>query len=396
MHPMISFHLDDEERMVQETVRDFALAEVRPLYRTCERERAVAPELWRKYRDLGLCGAWIHAELGGAGLGAAATVALAEELAWGDPGIAAALLASYPAAQVVRALGTEPERRRLLAPVAERGARLALAISEADAPALGLATVAAPRGEGWALSGRKSSVAFGGEADVHVVAAQVNPAGGFEGIGVFVVAPGAPGLTRGAVHETLGLRAVPFADVLFDGCPAERLGSEGALAALSRALLEASILPAALAVGCARASYEHALRYAEERHAFGKPIGHFQSIAFLLSDLAMAVESARWMVWRAAAALDRGQPSLLPCTQAVSHAHEAAARVTEEGVQILGGHGYMQDHPVEKWMRDAKTLALYLASPEWAGAVAQAALCGEGAPPPGDALPVSGVQPLLS
>lgn len=394
---MISFELQDEEQMLQETARAFAEGEVRPALRECERSPEALARLRERFGALGLGAIDLPADLGGAGLGAVGVAVAAEEIARGDPGIAAALFASYPAACVLREIASDGQRRRWLAPLADRGARLALAASEVDAPAEGFATTARRSGDAWVLSGRKSFVAHGGAADLHLVLAQVDGEG-WDGIGIFAVETGTPGLKRGALHETLGLSAVPFAEVALEDCrvPADcRIGGGDDRLGLHRALLRAALLPAALAVGCARASYEYALRYAEERHAFGKPIGHFQGIAFMLAEIAMDVDAARWMLWRAAAALDRGESDRHAVAMAVTQAHETATRVTEQGVQILGGHGYMRDHPQEKWMRDAKTLALYVAPAEYADALAASAVLGEAEPPAPESLPFSGLQPPL-
>jgi alkylation response protein AidB-like acyl-CoA dehydrogenase len=398
---MISFDLQDEERMVQDTVRAFATSEVRPAARPCEKARAVTPGVAEKFLQLGLHAVQLPESAGGAGLGAIAGAVVAEELAWGDPGIAAALLSSYPAACILEALGDEAQRRRFLAPVAEQGARLTLALSEAEPPEAGLGVTATRDGDGFVLSGKKSFVSYGGAAALHLVAAQVDGARGWDGIGVFAVEAGTPGLLRGQAYETLGLRALPFAEVVLDGCrvPAENVlagGGDGVRLGLHRALLKASLLSGALAVGCARAAYEYALQYAEERQAFGKPIGHFQAIAFMLSDMAMDVEAARWMVWRAASAIDPGAAEPLAAALAVTHAHEAALRVADHSVQILGGHGYMQDHPPEKWMRDAKTLGVYLCSAEFADGIALSQILGEAEVAPDESLPVSGLQPVLT
>jgi acyl-CoA dehydrogenase len=150
-----------------------------------------------------------------------------------------------------------------------------------------------------------------------------------------------------------------------------------------------------IAVGMARAAYEYALKYSEERIAFGKPIGHFQAIAFTMSDMAMAVDAARWLVWRAATELDQGRDGRAECAMAYSHALETAMFAADWAVQILGGHGYICDHPVEKWMRDAKTLALWAGSREFANAVVADAIVGA-TPAVCDRLPVHDIQPVYT
>ena len=308
--------------------------------------------------------------------------------------------ASHPAACVVRELGSEPARARILSPIAKLGARLALAMSEIDGPGQGVLLRATRSGGGYVLSGKKSFVAHGGGAGVaHVVVAQLEPEAGFAGMAVFHVPADTRGVTRGDLHDLVGLRSVPFAEVSFDDVRVgadDRLGDDDVTASLSRALLRAALQGASIAIGCARAAYDAALRYAGERNAFGKPIGHFQAIAFLLADMAMEIDAARWMVWRAAAVVDAGNFDASLVAMAVAQAHEASTFVCERAVQIFGGAGFMRDHPVEKWMRDAKVLSMYVGTTELMSSLVQSAVLGEWAPPPEDALPLSPLQPVLS
>jgi alkylation response protein AidB-like acyl-CoA dehydrogenase len=151
------------------------------------------------------------------------------------------------------------------------------------------------------------------------------------------------------------------------------------------------VINAARQVGLARAAYEFALEYTQDRKAFGKPVAHFQSVAFTLADMAMDVEAARWMVWRAATELEKGTWS--STVAATAHANEAAWRVADNGVQLLGGAGYVKDYPVEKWLRDTKTLALFAPPSE----VAELALAGvELGTPVSTGLPSTAIQPFFT
>jgi alkylation response protein AidB-like acyl-CoA dehydrogenase len=147
-------------------------------------------------------------------------------------------------------------------------------------------------------------------------------------------------------------------------------------------------------VGLARAAYEFALGYTQERRAFGKPVAHFQSVAFTLADMLMDVDAARWMLWRAAAGVDRGKPDLAAIAAAGVHANEAAWRVADSGVQLLGGAGYVQDYPVEKWLRDTKALAL--CAPPDALLQQWQARAELGHALDGSALPTSAIQPMFT
>ena len=176
--------------------------------------------------------------------------------------------------------------------------------------------------------------------------------------------------------HTLGLAELPACTVRFDNAPAEELKGEVA-PALRLALLRHAGLLAARATGCARAAFEHARRYAEERTAFGKPVGHFQAIAFLLADMATELDGLRAITWRATRAFDlEHDDAQLRLAQAAAQAREVLAMITSNAVQILGGAGFVQDHPAEKWMRDGRALAQLLLPAEAAQSLAASTLLG--------------------
>jgi alkylation response protein AidB-like acyl-CoA dehydrogenase len=362
---MISFALEEDQQIIQETVRSFARDVVRPNYRAWERARGVPAEARRRFHELGLGLLDVPEALGGGGAGMVTAALVQEELAWGDPGAAVALWAPHTAAAALCELGDAAQVGSLLARL-EAPERLgAVAYSERNGPLAGFGTVAERRGDAWVLRGHKAFVVNGGRAELTVVFAQIEPGRGWDGVGVFVVPAGTPGLREGARHELLGLETVPVSEVVLEDCvvpEALRLrGGDNLAASFTRWLGRVALTTAARQVGLARASYEYALEYTQERKAFGKPVAHFQSIAFALAEMLMDVEAARWMVWRAAASYDRG-PSGAPdwglVAQAAVHANEAAWRVADQGVQLLGGAGYIQDYPAEKWLRDTKALAL--------------------------------------
>ena len=156
-------------------------------------------------------------------------------------------------------------------------------------------------------------------------------------------------------EDKLGLEAAPTSVVRFDGSGTALESGEG----LNKAILWSKLATGALAVGCARASLEYAAQYATEREAFGKPIGAFQAISFKIADMAIEVDAARLAVWRAAWKLDKGEGTLADVGEAVGQALGTAIKCGDDGVQVLGGHGYIRDHPVEKWFRDAVTLSVF-------------------------------------
>lgn len=394
---MISFALDEEQQLIQETVRRFAAESIRPRLREHERD-GVPAELRAQFHALGLGLLDAPEAVGGQGARLVTAMLAHEELAYGDAGSAVALWAPHAAAQAILTLGDEAQVRRFLGRFAgaQGAGRLgAVAYGEKAAPLEGFATVARPRGDRWVLDGHKAWVVSGGAADLHVVFAQREGTSGWDGAAAFVVEAGTPGLAAGARHVTLGLNAVQASEVILTGCEvpdANRLlGGGDFVAATGRFLARLGLVNAARQVGLARAAYEYALEYTQARTAFGKPVAHFQAVSFTLAEMHMDVEATRWLVWKAAAELEQGKT--VTALEAVAHANEAAWRVADHGVQLLGGAGYVRDHPVEKWLRDTKTLALFSPPSEHvAHGVASEALGHAVA----SVLPSSAIQPFFT
>lgn len=363
---MISFDLDEEQRIIQETVRKLAADLLRPKMREWEKARGVPAAARRTFHELGLGLIDAPEAVGGGGANAVTAALAHEELSFGDPGAAVALFAPHLAPAAILELGDEEQAKRLLARFADpNGAeRLgAVAWSEKKTPLEGFSTVAAVTSGGYALTGAKAFVVNGGRADATVVFAQVEPGKGWDGIGAFVVEGAPPSLREGARHDLLGLETVHAAEVKLEACVVKeenrlRGGAHGFLDGLRRFFARAALTTAARQVGLARAAYEFALEYTQDRKAFGKPVAHFQAIAFTLSEMHMDVEAARWMVWRAASQFSPAKANLRDVALASVHANEAAWRVADNAVQLLGGAGFVKDYPCEKWMRDTKALAL--------------------------------------
>ncbi len=336
---MIDFELGDELSLIRETARGFADDHLRPRDREFEGERAVAGEVHEAFREIGLGGIELSEEFGGAGLGALARVLVLEELAAADAGAALALDPLGPALYPLSELGGKSALESLARPLLERsGARALLVSDRRDAL----------RVEGETVSGEIPWVPAD-RVDLLVV---LRPTGAFcvsEGFELTEL--------RGS-----GLRAAGAAQLKLASAPICAVWEEtvGAQRALARARLYA----AALLLGVMRASAEFSREYALNRVAFGRPIAHHQALAFLIVDMATAIDGARLLVWEAASRLDRGDDAAEACATAFLEAAEQAMFVTPNGLQILGGHGFMQDYPVEKYMREARTLSLLLGGPD--------------------------------
>lgn len=394
---MVTFDLGEELTQIQTTVQQFAARQLRPKLRAIEKSGA-SEALRAAYAELGLTGVEWPEAAGGQGMGTLVRALIEEELAAGDVGAAFALDGPGAASQLLLAINT-PAAHAVLKSLLQSGGRAALAASETGRAQDDFRTTATRTAAGWELNGKKAWVFNGGDAAIHLVLAQVEPGTGLAGAGVFLVRAGNPGLGAPRTLTTLGLQAVPIREVVLEGvkvAATDRLDTPGALPQLLRAHYDRlSLVTAARAVGLAHASYEYARAYAEERKAFGKPIGHFQAIAFLLADLATAVDAARWLVWRAAWSHDAGKSPTSQIAIAQTHALEAAFLCANSAVQILGGAGYLRDHPVEKWMRDAKTLALYGLHAQAADATIVAAEFGRSLTSP-DLFPLPSLHPSLS
>jgi alkylation response protein AidB-like acyl-CoA dehydrogenase len=338
----------DEQRVLRETLHDFAAEVLRPAARDCESARQTSEDIFRQAHEIGVT-APVDESYGGAGLFDAVTHCLvAEELAWGDPGIAYYLIGSGAAAAVLGLAGTDAQKTKHLAAFGDSDP-IKTFIAVGEKVAAGDLESLETRIDGDKVSGTKYGVlnapdaALGvvvGLADGELAAVLVDPSSEIE-----IVKP----------EDKLGLEAAPTSVVAFD-LAAEAIPSGPEL---TTAILRTRLLTGALAVGSARASLEYASQYAIDREAFGKPIGAFQGISFKIADMAIEVDAARLAVWRAAWKLDRGQATLSDVAEANGQALSAAVRCGDDGVQILGGHGYIRDHPVEKWFRDAVTLSVF-------------------------------------
>jgi alkylation response protein AidB-like acyl-CoA dehydrogenase len=354
----VSFDLQptDEQQALQETLHDFAESAIRPQARECESAGATAPQIFEQVHAIGVA-APVDESFGGGGTFDAVTyVIAAEELAWGDPGVAFQVLGSGLAAIVIGRAGSDEQKRRYLpgfAGAAPARSFVALGEKVAAGDLESLDTTV----DGDKVAGEKYGVLDFDEAALGVVVGRTE-----DGLGAVVVEAGAYEVVR--PEDKLGLQAAPTAIVRFDSAGDALPGSND----LTQAILLAKLMTGAIALGCARASLEYASDYATEREAFGKPIGAFQAISFKIADMAIEVDATRMALWRAAWKIDRGDATLADVAEATGQALATAVRCGDDGVQVLGGHGYIRDHPVEKWFRDAVTLSVFDA-PDVAGDV---------------------------
>lgn len=356
----ISFTLTEEQRELRDLARRFAAGELRPIAAEWDERDDFPPDLLARAARVGLTSYSIPPEHGGAGVDAVGGALAAEELSWGCAGLAATINATlFPVRPLVR-FGTEEQQARYLPWLAsEHGCLAAIAFTEphAGSDVNALRSTARREGGSWVLNGEKCYVTNGGIAELTIVFARSEA-----GISAFLLEAGDPGVSAGRKERKLGLRASYTGSIVLDDAriPSDRLlGAEGEGFALAMDFFRHSRpLVAAGAVGVARAAFEYAAGYAREREAFGRPILARQGVSFKLADMAMEIEAARLLVWRACAALDAGEDAGLLGSYAKAFAADTAMRATTEAVQVLGGAGVMLDHPVEKWLRDAKVFQI--------------------------------------
>ena len=360
-----AFSLSDEERSVRDTVRDWAQKEVAPGASARDEEERYDRHLFDQAGELGLTGLPYPEELGGAGMGTFAWTLAIEEIAAADMGLAVSLSVHILSQLCIFANGTDEQKRRFLPPMTAGRDLGAFALTEpgagSDAAAISLA--ARREGDTYLLSGTKIWITNAGEAARYVVFGTVDRAAGREGITAFVVDGDTPGLALGAKERKMGIRGTTARELVFEDArvPAEnRLGDEGAgLRVALSALGAGRISIAACCVGLARSALEHAARHALERRQFGRAIADQEMIKSMLAEMAVGVDAARLLTWRAARMRDAGQPINGPSSMAKWYASDVAMRCATDAVQIYGGAGYSRDNPVERLMRDAKGAQIY-------------------------------------
>jgi butyryl-CoA dehydrogenase len=362
----MDFLLTQEQKMVRQTVQGFVEKEVRPVASGMDREGQFPRDLVNKLAALGLMGAYIPPEYGGAGMDLVSYVIAMEEIskAWASLGVIMTVNNSLVCDPIHR-FGTESQKQRYLKPLA-RGERLgcyALTEPEAGSDAGAIKTRARRENGGYTLNGSKIFITNGQQADLAIVYAVTAPEQGKHGISAFLVEKGTPGFLVGKLEDKMGLRSSDTAELIFQDChvpPENLLGveNEGFKIALST-LDGGRIGIAAQALGIAQACLEEATRYARERHQFGRPIGDFEAIRFMLADMAMEIQAARLLTYRAAHRRQQGPKITLHSAQAKLLASEMANRVAYKAVQIFGGYGYIKDFPVERYYRDARITTLY-------------------------------------
>lgn len=361
---MIGFEPDDDQKMIRDTVAAFALEQIRPAARPADESGVIPGELIAKGHELGLVRSAIPEADGGYGdtRSAVTGTIVAEELAFGDLAIALHLMAPRLIAFPLIEAGTPEQQAHYLKAFAQDdfvAGSAALIEPRFDFDPSAMATTAHRDGSNFILNGAKCLVPLAADAPMLLVYAAAN-GNGFIGVDAFLVPRDSPGLEISAPEQNMGIKGLATFALSFKECRVsaeDRLGGDKGINFL-RLLSETRVAMAAMAVGVARAAFEYARDYAKERRAFGVQIATKQAIAFMLAEMATEIDATRLLVWEAASRLDKGEDALKESYQARNYAAQSSLMVTDNAVQILGGHGYIREHPVEMWLRNARGFAV--------------------------------------
>ena len=362
----MNFEFSDEQQAIQKLVREFAEKEIAPTVQERDEKAEFSREIFDKIGELGLCGIFFPEEYGGSDGSYVSYILANEELSKVDDAVAAGYASSISlCAWPIWKFGTEEQKKKYLTPLAEGTKLGAFGLTEPNAgsDAARQQSTAVRKGDHYILNGSKIFITNGGEADIYVVFAMTDKTKGTKGISAFILEKGMEGFTFGKEEQKMGIHASKTRELIFQDVkvPVENLlGEEGKGFKIAMQGLDGGrIGVAAQGLGIAGAALEAAIKYSKEREQFGKPVCKFQSMSFMLADMATKLDAARLLVYRAAALKEQGKPCTKESCMAKLYATDAAMSIATDAVQILGGYGYIREYPVERLMRDAKITQIY-------------------------------------
>jgi butyryl-CoA dehydrogenase len=363
---MADLLLTEEERMLQTAVREFADKELAPRSRELDEKEEFSWENWNGMAALGLTGVGIDPAYGGSGGGYRQMAIVEEEVARGDAAASVTLVSHLSlATQTIYQYGDEDQKMKFVPPLARGDVLAGWALTEpgGGSDAAALQTTAAMRDGNYYLNGSKIFITNGDVAENIVVFANQDPSQGHRGIGAFIVERGAPGFQAYKQHGKMGMRGSNTAELVFQNTPvppANLLGEEGRGFRYAMEILDSSrIIIAAQCIGIGQAALEAAVRYAQQRQSFGRPIAQHQAIQFMLAEMAAEVYASRVATMHAATLKDEGLPFINEASMAKLLASEMCVRATSQALQVYGGYGYFKEAPVERYFRDARVTTIY-------------------------------------
>lgn len=358
--------LTEEQAMIRDTAREFARGHLAPHSAAWERDATFPRDALREMGKLGFLGMTVAPEWGGAGTDYVAYALALEEIAAGDAATATVMSGhNSVGCMPIVAFGTEAQKQKYLRPMADGSMLCAFALTEptggSDAGAL--RSRAERRGDVYVLNGTKQYITTGANAELCLIFASTDPAKGKRGISAFIVETRSPGYRVGRIEKKMGQNASDTCEIQLDNLEvpvANRLGAEGQGYRIALSNLEGGRIGiAAQAVGIARAAYELALAYAQERRSFGKVIYEYQAVSHRIADMATNILAARQLVLHAAALRSAGRPCLTEASMAKLFASDMAERVCSDAIQTFGGAGYIADTGVERLYRAARVTRIY-------------------------------------
>jgi alkylation response protein AidB-like acyl-CoA dehydrogenase len=363
---LIDFELTDEQRLIRETARDFTDKEIVPVARDNDRNEKFDTELVKKMADMGFLGAIVSEEYGGRGLDYRTYGLIVEEIGRGDS--SARTVVSVQTSLVCSSIerwGTEEQKHEWLPQLCSGEALGCFGLTEpsSGSDAASLKTRATKIDGGWKLNGQKQWISMGNHAKLALIFAQTDPEKAHRGLACFLVPTESDGFSSGEIHGKLGLKASDTAELSLSDVevPDEAMlgeigdGFKVAMSALDSGRYSVASGCVGISQGCVNAS----VQYAKEREQFGRPIGSFQLVQAMIADMVVDTEAARGLVWKAGWLKDTGKPSTTETSIAKLYATEAAVRNANLAIQVHGGSGYVDDHPVERYLRDARVATLY-------------------------------------
>lgn len=361
----MDFSLSEEQVELKELTHQFAANEMRPVSAEYDEKNEFPFEVMKKAFEIGYLTSGIPVEYGGTGFSNLDNAVVCEELAWGCSGMYTSMMANTLATTPIVYFGTDEQKKEYLVPLTKEMSFACFGLTEREAGSDNsmIKTTAKKNGDHYILNGSKTFITNAGVAKLGVIFASTDPSRGARGLSAFIVPMDTPGVSVGKHENKMGHRASNTAEIYLDDVkvPVKNLLRRegfGFIVAM-KTLDYARPAVGAGGVGVARAAYEEALKYAQNRVQFGKPIASFQYNAFKLAEMITDIEAARLLVYRSAWMLDNGLKASKESAMAKVVATDVAMRVTTDAVQMLGGYGYMKEYPVEKMMRDAKLFQIY-------------------------------------
>ena len=363
---MIDFELTDAQQLIRETARDFTDKEIVPRARENDRNEHFDTELVKKIADMGYLGAIVPEEYGGRGLDYRTYGIIVEEVGRGDSAMrtVVSVVTSLVCSSIVR-WGREEQKLQWLPQLCSGEALGCFGLTEPDtgSDAANLKTRAEKTSDGWKISGGKQWISLGNYSKLALIFAQTDPEKKHRGLAAFLVPTDTPGFSTSEIHGKLGLKGSDTAELSLDGVevPDEALMGEvgdGFKVAMS-ALDSGRFSVAAGCVGICQGCVDASVAYSKERKQFDRPIASFQLVQAMLADMIVDTHASRGLVWHAGYLKDAGKPNTTETSIAKLYATEAAVRSANTAIQVHGGSGYVDDHPVERYLRDARVTTLY-------------------------------------